>query len=338
MPKQVMAYGNGGGISSLASVPMETTLAGQPHRLVYVNPQEEQMMLAAGGAGLPGPGGIPAYWKLFEPSTWGDGNGFEGFTSSSSSSSTPSNNSDDSDSTPTFNSLSEASKAGYHGQAVNIAGKGLQKVEFADDSYNTQMSNASAAASNTAASSDNDRPGFIDSILMGIGYKEKTAGYDAATAAGIAARQAQEEQARLNPTAGDDDNVVAVAPPPPPPPPQVIADTFDFGVDNASNLGQFNQNQLDNVVQVNPFYDSNEIISAGVQDVGISSGVPAINEVQNPGLQNYNALVPAVGTSNMGLASLPLTPATNTPYTFMSYAPQTYNPVVGGGLMLPPLA
>ena len=78
MPKQVMAYGNGGGISSLASVPMETTMAGQPHRLAYVNPQEEQMMLNAGGAGLPGPGGIPAYWTLTEPSTWGDGNGFEG--------------------------------------------------------------------------------------------------------------------------------------------------------------------------------------------------------------------------------------------------------------------
>jgi len=89
MPKQVMAYGNGGGISSLASVPMETTLAGQPHRLAYVNPQEEQMMLNAGGAGLPGPGGIPAYWSLFEPSTWAGGSnhtpgaGYEGLTSSS---------------------------------------------------------------------------------------------------------------------------------------------------------------------------------------------------------------------------------------------------------------
>ena len=175
MPKQVMAYGNGGGISSLASVPMETTLAGQPHRLAYVNPQEEQMMLAAGGAGLPGPGGIPAYWNLFEPSTWGDGKGFEGFTSSSNDSSSAASSNNDNDSTPTFNSLSEASKAGYHGQAVNIAGKGLQKVEFADDSYNTQMSNASAAASN-------DSPGIIDSILMSIGAKDKTPGYNAAVA------------------------------------------------------------------------------------------------------------------------------------------------------------
>jgi hypothetical protein len=274
MPKQVMAYGNGGGISSLASVPMETTLAGQPHRLAYVNPQEEQMMLAAGGAGLPGPGGIPAYWNLFEPSTWGDGNGFEGFTSSSSSS-TPSNDggSSNNDSTPTFKSLSEASKAGYHGKAVNIEGKGLQKVEFADDSYNIQMSNASAAAS-----SSNDSPGIIDSILMGIGAKDKTPGYNAATAAGIAARKAAEDAARLNPTAGDDDNVPVVsggggggggggATP------VVVEETVtpftgltdtqlgaqsEYLSNVATYLGQFDQNQLSDVGQRRSIYGSNE--------------------------------------------------------------------------------
>ena len=90
MPKQIMAYANGGGISSLATVPMQTTMAGQPHRLAYVNPQEEQMLLDAGGAGLPGPGGIPSYWNLFEPSTWKGGSnytpgaGFEGLSSGSS--------------------------------------------------------------------------------------------------------------------------------------------------------------------------------------------------------------------------------------------------------------
>jgi hypothetical protein len=61
----------------------------QPHMLAYINPEEEQMLLENGGAGLPGPGGVPAYWKLFEPSTWKGGSnytpgaGFEGFTSSS---------------------------------------------------------------------------------------------------------------------------------------------------------------------------------------------------------------------------------------------------------------
>jgi hypothetical protein len=47
---------------------------------------------------------------------------------------------------PTFKTLAEASAAGYHGQAVNIEGKGLQKVEFADKSYNDKMANVSANA------------------------------------------------------------------------------------------------------------------------------------------------------------------------------------------------
>lgn len=47
---------------------------------------------------------------------------------------------------PTFKNLTEASKAGYHGQAVNIAGKGLQKVSFGDKSYDKKMASASASA------------------------------------------------------------------------------------------------------------------------------------------------------------------------------------------------
>jgi hypothetical protein len=71
------------------SVPRQTMINNQPHMLAYINPEEEQMLLENGGAGLPGPGGVPAYWKLFEPSTWKGGSnytpgaGFEGFTSSS---------------------------------------------------------------------------------------------------------------------------------------------------------------------------------------------------------------------------------------------------------------
>ena len=46
----------------------------------------------------------------------------------------------------TYNSLSEAAKDGQHGKAVNIKGKGLQKVEFADKSYNQRMATVSANA------------------------------------------------------------------------------------------------------------------------------------------------------------------------------------------------
>lgn len=62
MPKQIQAYRNGGGLMSLATVPMETEMAGQPHRLAYINPEEEQLLLAMGGAGEPGPGGIVSYF------------------------------------------------------------------------------------------------------------------------------------------------------------------------------------------------------------------------------------------------------------------------------------
>lgn len=280
MPKQVMAYGNGGGISSLASVPMETTLAGQPHRLAYVNPQEEQMMLNAGGAGLPGPGGIPAYWNLFEPSTWGDGNGFEGFTSSSSSSTTSNNSNNDDDSTPTFSSLSEASKAGYHGKAVNIEGKGLQKVEFADDNYNTQMSNASAAASNAS----NDSPGIIDSILMSIGAKDKTPGYNAAVASNPANVQLPYDPAAA--TANDDDNrSVPVGGGGGGATPVVVEETVtpftgltdtQLGAQSeylgnvATYLGQFDQNQLSDVGQRRSIYGSDEFRPTTEQFIAVT--------------------------------------------------------------------
>jgi hypothetical protein len=49
------------------SVPNNTMIAGQPHRLAYVNPQEEAMMKAAGGAGVPSYGGIPAYVQVVNP-------------------------------------------------------------------------------------------------------------------------------------------------------------------------------------------------------------------------------------------------------------------------------
>ena len=58
MNKGGLAMAQGG------SVPNNTTIAGQPHRLAYVNPQEEAMMKAAGGSGAPSHGGIPAYSLL----------------------------------------------------------------------------------------------------------------------------------------------------------------------------------------------------------------------------------------------------------------------------------
>ena len=78
-----------------------------------------------------------------EPSGGGGGGGSSSSDSGSSSSSSSKTE------TPTFKNLTEASKAGYHGQAVNIEGKGLQKVEFADKSYDKKMANASTKATTT---------------------------------------------------------------------------------------------------------------------------------------------------------------------------------------------
>ena len=51
--------------------------------------------------------------------------------------------------TKTYSSLAEAAADGKHGQAVNIAGKGVQKVEFADKSYDDKMKKKSDKAKTT---------------------------------------------------------------------------------------------------------------------------------------------------------------------------------------------
>ena len=42
-------------------VPRQAELMGQPHMLAYINPEEEQVLRDMGGAGIPGPDGIPVY-------------------------------------------------------------------------------------------------------------------------------------------------------------------------------------------------------------------------------------------------------------------------------------
>jgi len=52
----VFNYEDGG------AVPMRTEIAGQPHMLSYITPGEASVLKAMGGAGAPGPGGIPSYY------------------------------------------------------------------------------------------------------------------------------------------------------------------------------------------------------------------------------------------------------------------------------------
>ena len=54
------------GIGSFAeggSVPREMVIADQEHMLAYITPAEALMLKEAGGAGIPGPGGIPTFVK-----------------------------------------------------------------------------------------------------------------------------------------------------------------------------------------------------------------------------------------------------------------------------------
>ena len=44
------------------SIPRKTKINDQPHMLAYINPQEAMMLKSMGGAGEPGPGGIPAFY------------------------------------------------------------------------------------------------------------------------------------------------------------------------------------------------------------------------------------------------------------------------------------
>ena len=66
MPKQVMAYRNGGGIPSLATAPMNANIGGEPHQLSYITPFEAELLRGMGGSGTPGPGGVPQYAGVYE--------------------------------------------------------------------------------------------------------------------------------------------------------------------------------------------------------------------------------------------------------------------------------
>ena len=58
-------YGDGGHVHEFnegGEVPRETVIAGQPHYLAYINPEEGDLLKGLGGAEAPGPGGIPSYF------------------------------------------------------------------------------------------------------------------------------------------------------------------------------------------------------------------------------------------------------------------------------------
>lgn len=101
--------------------PRQAEIMGQPHMLAYINEAERQMLKRAGGAETPGPEGIPAYWTLFNPSSWGDGKGYEGLSSSSSSNNSSSTSNANSQAAASMNSVGVANIGGkvYPGEPAN---------------------------------------------------------------------------------------------------------------------------------------------------------------------------------------------------------------------------
>lgn len=109
------------------SAPRYASIMGQPHMLAYINEDEERMIREAGGAGTPGPGGVPAYWTVTDPGSWGDGQGFEGFSSNSSNNSSNSSGGRnlDADMYAGSNYVATAN-TGNEGSGINSDGVGVQ--------------------------------------------------------------------------------------------------------------------------------------------------------------------------------------------------------------------
>ena len=113
-------------------VPRQTDIYGQDHMLAYIRPDEADLLMGLGGAGTPGPGGIPQFGiRDFFSSIFGGGNKA---TSSSPSYSKPSNDPYAEDRPSTSQSSADAGKqyaesmiAG--GGGTNLSGSGSTAME-----------------------------------------------------------------------------------------------------------------------------------------------------------------------------------------------------------------
>lgn len=184
MPKQIMNFANGG----LASfIPRQTRIAGQPHMLAYINPQEEQILQDYRGNApvVAGPAGVPSY--LFGFDSIGDMFDGGGKGGSGASFSTGSHEdyvaANPDDTTARAHSSGDDGRAGRDFDADMSAGSGTV-YSSQDDDY---TSDAGALPRDV---------GLMDSLLMGVGLKDKTEAYYSATADTIARTQGADAAAR----------------------------------------------------------------------------------------------------------------------------------------------
>ena len=78
---------------ALDSIPRETNINGQFHQLSYIRPDEAELLKSMGGAGTPGPGGIPQYGLL----SWANENLGTNFNTGGSTPAASTNNNNNND-------------------------------------------------------------------------------------------------------------------------------------------------------------------------------------------------------------------------------------------------
>ena len=145
-PEPVYPDAGMGALENVVSgAPRQTEIMGQPHMLAYINPQEERMLRDAGGAGLPGPDGVPAYWFH---SSWGGG------------STTTNNNSSNNDGpapTTFYNDYSDPSNPVLDTSSAvedRRSGDGSTSSDYAlakDTNFNTNFNNFGSNSANATA-------------------------------------------------------------------------------------------------------------------------------------------------------------------------------------------
>ena len=113
------------GMEMGGAVPMQTSIAGQPHMLSYINQDEEALLRSFGGSGIAGPGGIPSYPPTGVTSSGGASDAPKTFDSGYKAITTNYKDDDDNDKTytdtSTITGIEDASGQDYDGDG-NIGG------------------------------------------------------------------------------------------------------------------------------------------------------------------------------------------------------------------------
>jgi len=194
--KQITNYKDGG-VASL--IPRRTDIYGQDHMLAYIRPDEAALLKSLGGAGTPGPGGVPQYGWLKD--TWDE-------ITSGGAAVTETYNGDDYAAQSTYNGGQDSLPTGTVDftlpptssddkpatvVSVDFGDSGTvtdDKYTFYDDKGNeTAAPDVKTVTANVNPYTESESVGLVDSILMGIGAKTKTPEYYKTTLETIAKTQ-----------------------------------------------------------------------------------------------------------------------------------------------------